>query len=149
MTRTMIIIKSGIRLLIISLILPYFCLYSKGPLNCLFEITRRVHLLGQTEIYYLADMPEGVIRIVHQCASLNELEKWLNETISKARMRGQFNHEEVSQEELSYVEIIALLFGFESNPDKSIVHIASIAKDMQLTEEDKERIWDAFYNSEK
>ena len=100
---------------------------------------------SESEDLQLVDMPKEVISIVHQFASFNEFEKWLEDVFSDINIGGQ-----LSKEALSFLETITLLFGFESKPDKSLLDSkGSILKNKQIDKEDKERIYEVFYDSER
>lgn len=94
---------------------------------------------------YLKDLPQEVISLTRQVASFDALDEWLHQIIMAIQIG-----ETPSVRLLLIVETLAYLFGFESKPDKGIQDsLSSIVKNRQLTEDEKEHLWDVFYNSDR
>jgi len=94
---------------------------------------------------YLADLPDGVIAIVQQTGTLEELNTWVKQILNAVTVG-----EKASAALLEAIEMLAYLFGLESKPEKGIEEsVASIIKNYQLTEEERIHIHDLFYAADR
>ena len=95
-----------------------------------------------SRINYKKDMPWEVISIVQNATSVGEIKDILVKVLREIQCGAT-----IDPEVLPHLEKIAILFGFEHNLSCLLESYASIYKNFQVPEGDKELVWAAFYDS--